>query len=173
MKSVFSPKFLPLTLLLVFLLGIALPADAQGPRRGGVALRVKSKKVIRRTAVTLFAAQKELKQHKIYTGNFARAVAHQRFARSLWRRGMFIRAIHHSRRARMLAKSVIIANKGAVKAEMDMGTDELPTKKDGSDKMPPDEELDKDLEKEMPGYSKNDEEFVDIVLDDIDLSDLE
>lgn len=166
-----------LPLLVLFMLVAAAP-DALAQRRGragGPVLRVKSKRVLRRTAVVLFAARTDLKQGKVYTGDFARAVRHQRYAVFLWRRGFYVRSIHHSRRARMLAINVIQANKGTVQPSFKMDGEENSLSKG----TPADADLDKDLDndgefkKSSPNTSSKDEDFVDIMADDIDLSDLE
>lgn len=167
-----APKAI-IPLLALFIIAISAPdVSAQrrmASRRSGPALRIKSKRVIRRTAVVVLAAQAAVKDGKVYTGNLARAVAHQRFARSLWRRGMYLRAIHQSRRARVLALMAINANKGTVKADYNFDKEEQGYAKDS----PADSQLDSDLDKEMPGYSTKDEDFINAVIDDVDLTDLD
>lgn len=171
LKSTSIKAIVPL--LVLFLLAVSAPnLEAQRWKKNtkaSPALRVKSKRVIRRTAIVLLAAQNDLKTGKVYTGNFARAIAHQRFARNLWRKGMYLRAIHHSRRARVLAFSVINANKGVMKGDYNFDKEEQGLAKGA----PADDQLDKDLEKESPGFSTKDEDFINIVVDDIDLTDLD
>lgn len=163
--------------LVLFMLALAAP-DMQAQRRGRgnpAALRVKSKRVLRRTAVVMLAAHADLKRSKVYTGDFARAVRHQRYAVFLWRRGFYVRSIHHSRRARMLAINVIQANKGTVQPGFKMDNEENSLSKN----TPPDSQLDNDLKadtefnKNTPVSGDKDEDFVNIMVDDIDLSDLE
>src|SRR3990172_5435572 len=79
--------------------------------------RHKARKVIHRTAVAIFAAQKAVREHKVFTGHLARSVAHQRLAKRLFLRGMYLRAIHHSRRARLLAFRAMDANRCPVSKE--------------------------------------------------------
>lgn len=115
-----------------------------------------TKRVIRRTAAVIIVAHKKVKEGKVYTGNLARAIAHQRFARKLYRGGKYFRAIHHSRRARVLALMAIKANKGTETADMRYAKEDEEALKGG----PSDDELDKALDKEMPGSSAKDEEVI-------------
>ena len=125
--------------------------------------RIAARKCIKRTTVVLMHAHKKLKEHKVYTGNMAKAVRHQRYARFLFRQGKFLRAIHQSRRARQLAFLVIQANKGTVEKDMELTSEEKPA---GA---PTDEEL----EKELPADAENmtDEKLAAGDLKDIDLDD--
>ncbi len=115
-----------------------------------------AKRVIRRTAVVIHVAHKKVKEGKVYTGNLARSIAHQRFAIKLFREGKFFRAIHHSRRARALALLAIKANKGAETGDMKLTKEEEGLMKGG----PSDADLDKALAAEMPGASEKDEDAV-------------
>lgn len=167
----------PLLLFLFLLAGVlaATDAPAQRPQRGRhpaarQANRVQARRVIRRTATVLLVAQKKVKENKVYTGNLARAVSHQRLARRLFMRGNYLRAMHHSRRARQLAILAIKANKGSETNDMtyDKSDEEIMNAEPVSD-----QELDQELEKEMPNQSTKDEDFVDAVLTEIDVADLE
>src|SRR5436190_11508038 len=120
-------------------------------------MRFKANKVIRRTAIVLHAAHKQLKINKQFTGNFAKAIAHQRFARRQYMRGNFRSAIHHSRRARMLARMVIQDNKGMPPKEAEFTGDENAGGKDN----PTDTELDAELIKDNPNLKFSDEELMD------------
>jgi hypothetical protein len=146
-------KKLLFLLILPSLIALA-PADSFGAGPG--VKREHAKRVIRRTAVVIVIAHKKVKEGKVYTGNLARAVAHQRFARKLYREGKFFRAIHHARRARFLAMLAIKANKGTETAEMKYSKEDEDAMKGG----PSDAELDKTLDKEMPGGPTKDEEVV-------------
>ena len=170
-------KILAILMLLVGI-GISENASAQrgprGPKPRAAAVRkadkIHARRVIRRTAVVIRVAQKKVKEGKVYTGNLARAVAHQRYARKLYFQGKFLRAMHQSRRARHLAILAIQANKGTETEDMkDTKEDEEIMNAEPVS----DADLDTELNKEMPGYSTKDEEFVDAALDDIDLSDME
>lgn len=112
--------------------------------------------VIRKTAVVIMVAHKKVKEGKVYTGNLARAIAHQKFAIKLYRAGDYFRAIHHSRRARFLAIEAIKANKGAEMTEWKMSKEEEESMANG----PKEEELDKNVAKEMPGEPTKDEEVI-------------
>jgi hypothetical protein len=177
LKNIAHKAIVPL--LVLFLIAAAAP-DLQAQRRGGrgggaLLLRGKSKRVLRRTAVVMLAAHADLKKGKVYTGDFARAIKHQRYAVFLWRRGFYVRAIHQSRRARMLAINVIQANKGTVQPSYKMDSEENSLSKNA----PSDTQLDTDLKndtefsKNAPASSDKDEDFVNIMVDDIDLTDLE
>jgi hypothetical protein len=115
-----------------------------------------SKRVLRRTAVVILVAHKKVKEGHVYTGDLAKAIAHQQFARKLYREGKYFKAIHQSRRARFLAIQAIKANKGAETAEMKYSKDEESAMKGG----PSDDELDAELAKEMPGKSMKDEDMI-------------
>lgn len=152
----------------LLILFTAFIAFGSGELYGQRAMRIKAHRVIRRTAVIILAAHKNVKEGKVYTGDLARSIAHQKFARSLYRRGMFVRAIHHSRRARLLAVMAIKANKGADVAEAKADAEEEELMKNS----PSDDELEKELLKEMPNEKMKDEDVVG-TLPDIDLKDKE
>lgn len=141
-------KKLLLLLMLPSLTAFALP--------GPMVKKEQAKRVIRRTAVVILVAHKKVKEGKVYTGNLARAIAHQKFAIKLYREGKYFRAIHHSRRAKMLAILAIKANNGTETAEMKFSKEDESAMKGG----PSDDELDKELAKEMPAESLKDEEAV-------------
>lgn len=179
MSKAISRSIIPL--LVLFFIGIAVPdAQAQigarrrGGAKGGAILRVKSKRVVRRTAIVLIAAHNSLKQGKVYTGNFAKAVRHQRYARFLWRRGFYLRAIHQSRVARLLALSVIKANKGTTQASYDFDKEENSLMKNAPSESQMETEMngDKDYQQAYPNQSTKDEDFLGEV-GDIDLEDLD
>lgn len=125
--------------------------------------RIAARKCIRRTAVVLVHANNKLKENKVYTGNMARAVRHQRYARFLFRQGKFLRAIHQSRRARQLAFLVIQANKGNVNKDWELTQEEKPANGPS----------DAELEKELPADTENltDEKIASSDLKDVDLDD--
>lgn len=144
-----------ITLLLsAFLLFIGVTGLAQ-PRKRAAAHRA-----VRKTAAVIHHAHKQVKQNKVYTGNLARAVRHQRHARWLYRQGKYVRAIHHTRCARQLAFLAISANKGTVQKDWQPAKDESQGKVN-----------DKELEKELPKDSEGltDEQLILQELTDIDL----
>ncbi len=120
-------------------------------------MKMKAHRVLRRTAVVIVAAHKQVKEGKVYTGDLARAIAHQKLARKMFRRGMYARAIHHSRRARLLAAIAYKANKGAAEMqEAKLNAEEEELMKNA----PSDDELEKELLKEEPQASLKDEDVI-------------
>lgn len=140
----------------LFSLADSQNAFAQKSKASPQVKKVHAKRVIRRTAVVIMVAHKKVKEGKVYTGNLAKAIAHQKFARKLYRNGKFYRAIHQSRRAKHLAILAIKANKGAETADMRYSKEDEDAMKGG----PTDENLDSELEKEMPGEPMKDEEVI-------------
>lgn len=166
MKTLKTALFL---FLLPGLLSLADPQAAFAQKGKGGNPQVKkehAKRVIRRTAVVILVAHKKVKEGKVYTGNLARAIAHQKFARKLYRNGKFYRAIHQARRARHLAIMAIKANKGAETADMRYSKEDEDNLRGG----PTDENLDAELAKEMPGEPNKDEDVIGSE-PDIDLKD--
>jgi hypothetical protein len=150
-----------------FLLLFLLPAFVfAGP--GPQVKKEQAKRVLRRTAVVILVAHRKVKEGHIYTGNLAKAIAHQKFARKLYREGKYWRAIHQSRRAKFLAVQAIKANKGAESAEMRYSKEDEEVMKGG----PSDDALDAELQKEMPGQSMKDEDVIGSE-PDVDLTDSE
>jgi len=165
-------------LLFLFLaitaIGVSAAEAQPRPRAKKAAVRkankVHARRVIRRTAFVIHRTHKAVKENKVYTGNLARAVAHQRYARRLYARGMFLRAMHQSRLARRFAFAALSANKGAQTADMNFDKeDEAIMNENPVD----DKELQAELDKEMPGYSTKDEDFIDKEIGDIDLAENE
>ena len=115
-----------------------------------------AKRVIRKTAMIIMVAHRKVKDGKVYTGDLAHAIAHQKFAIKLFRAGDYFRAIHHSRRARFFAVEAIKANKGAEMEEWKLTREEERDMANG----PKDEELDKNVLKEMPGEATKDEDII-------------
>lgn len=97
----------------------------------------RAEKVIKRNFPVLMHARKTVRKGKNYTGDFAKAVAHQRYARKMYNRNRYMLAIHHGRRARVLAFKSIEANNGKPKKGWEFTSDES-----GGDYSPPDDELD-------------------------------
>ncbi len=125
------------------------------------AKRAHAHRAIRRTAAVLIYAHKQVKENKVYTGNLARAVRHQRYARFLFKQGKYVRAIHHARRARQLGFLAINANKGVVQKDWE------PNKDEAGDKTADDKTLEKELPSEGAGLT--DEQLIAQELTDIDL----
>jgi|ERR1051326_7593828 hypothetical protein len=138
-----------------FLLFLIIPLTAFS-QEGMMVKRQQAKRVLRRTAVVILVAHKKVKEGKVYTGDLARAIAHQHFAIKLFREGKYFCAIHQSRRARMLAIMAIKANKGEETAEMKYEKEDEEAMKKG----PKDEELDKEVAKELPAEAAAKDEDV-------------
>ena len=147
-------------ILVLFLLP-ALTAFA-GP--GPMIKKQQAKGVIRKTAVVIMHAYRRVKTEHVYTGNLARAIAHQKFAIRLYREGKYFKAIHHSRMARRLAILALKANKGEEMADWKYSKEEEANMKSG----PTEEELSSELSKEMPGAAVKDEDVISDI-PDVDL----
>ncbi len=117
-------------------------------------------KFFKRTNIVLFAAQKALKKNHVYTGDFGKAVAHQRLAKKYLQNHQPNKAIYHSKRARLLAKKVIVANKGSWSEYYEFDNEEINFVKNA----PADKELDNELGK----VNTNDQDY-----ENEDLSELE
>ena len=167
-----------LLLLLIAILGTGMFQKASAQRHPVAraaavyhADKVHARRVIRRTAVIILEAQKDVRDGKVYTGDLARAVAHQRFARRLYLNGEFLRAMRQSRRARWFAMQAIKANKPSdnISDNYDPEDQKIMNQSPASS----DADLDNDLQKDSPNYSTNDQDFTNAALDDIDLTDIQ
>lgn len=153
-------KHARITLLLSALMILISSFSLAQPRK-----RMHAHRAIRKTAVVLIYAHKQVKENKNYTGNLARAVRHQRYARFLFHQGKYARAMHHARRARQLGFLAINANKGAVQKDWQPGKDE---NGDGKTADADDKTLEKELPKDSEGLT--DEQLILQELTDIDLA---
>jgi len=79
-----------------------------------------AKKFLNRTHMIIGYAKEVVSQHKVYTGDLAKACTHQKLARELFKEGKFKGAVYHSHRARVLAFEAIKANKSRPKPEMQL-----------------------------------------------------
>lgn len=123
---------------------------------GPVVKKIHAHRVIRRTAAVIIVAHSKVKENKNYTGDLAKAIAHQKYARKLFRRGMYARAVHQSRFARLYAIKAIKANKGTETEECKFTAEEEELMKN-----PPSEaQLTEEMLKDMPGESMKDEDLV-------------
>ena len=145
MRMCFSP-ILALSVLLFF----TSTLDAAG--RG----KLLARGMIKRSAVVVFIAYKKVKENKNYTGDLARAIAHQKLAKKFYRRGEYFRAMHQTKRARWLAVQAIKANKGQEPKEGEMTRAE----KTGTGKGPSDEKLDAELRQELPDEPARDQDIL-------------
>lgn len=127
-------------------------ADAQKPVQ-----KVAARRVLVKTAFVIHHAYKKVKENKVYTGNLARSIAHQKFARKLYREGKYMRAMHQSRRARYFALLAIKANKGAESDDMKYSKEDEAMMAKGA---PSDDELDKEMTTAMPNEPLKDEDVI-------------
>lgn len=134
--------------------------------------QLRANHVLRKTAAILHAAQKQLKTTKNFTGNFAKAVEHQRMAKKLYLKGDYGMAVQHSRRARMLGLMVIRENKGTTKKEWEFTQEENIAPEKDNIKNPTDVQLDADLAKANPGKVYKDENVINASLNDIDVEEI-
>lgn len=162
-KSLFAIGFL----LILLPLAVEKASFAKQPHHPEVK-KVVAHRVIHKTAIVILVAHKKVNEGKVYTGNLARAIAHQHFARKLYREGKYLRAIHHSRRSRILAIMAIKANKGVEESSWKFNKEEEESMKGA----PSENELDKALAKEMPNEPSKDEDVV-TTSPDVDVSDKE
>ncbi|TAL36118.1 MAG: hypothetical protein EPN93_09020 [Spirochaetes bacterium] len=139
--------------------GIALTAD--GAPRGRDDRQDAARKMIRRTGAVILLAQKKVRENRVFTGDLAKAAAHQKLARRLFREGHYLRAMFHTKRARALAVLAIRANRGADPSDADISADEA----GAMGNAPADADLDLKLAADMPGEPVRDEDIVDTSLD--------
>ena len=134
-------------LLISFLICATLHTANSQPLR-----RHQARAYLNRTVLIIHEAKDQLNIGKNYTGEFARAVAHQKLARNLFQSGQFQKAIFHSHRARILAFATIKNNKGNLKEDFES------TKEEEALQMntPKEEELDRDLKKSEPNITFDD-----------------
>ena len=134
-------------ILLLFLLILPL-SQTQAQQ----AMRHRARMFLHRTSLVLVDAKAQLNKGQVYTGDFARALAHQRMAVRLFKAGYFQRAVNHSHRARMLAFAVIRSNKGQVDRKWEPNKDEQAMHANA----PSDQQLDRDLQQENPSLAYDD-----------------
>jgi hypothetical protein len=120
--------------------------------------KMKARHMIKRTALVIRAAHKQVAEHKVYTGDLARAVARQKFAKLLFQRGEYIRSMHQTKWARHLAVKAIIANKGQSPAEGKLSSEEEMQTTNG----PSEEQLTKELNASMPSEPMKDEALINL-----------
>jgi hypothetical protein len=141
-------KVLLLVLSMLLLIAFTGPVFA-----GYLENRIAAKNMIRRTAFVIRVARRDVNEHRVYTGDLARAIAHQKLAKKLFADGEYMRAMHQTKWARHLAKKAIYANKGVVPGEANLTTEELSLTANS----PSGEELDRDLHTAMPTEPTQDE----------------
>ena len=166
-------KILKKALLLLVVLALTIPAVSQkkkvivvNPDGKPKVEKFQARKVLHRTAVVVFHAHKLVKQNKNYTGDLAKSIAHQRYAKKLYAQGKYYRAVHQSRVARIYALKAIKANKGTEIEECKLTPEEGELMKNG----PTDDELIAEMTKESPPGTKMKDEDNLISEPDIDLN---
>ena len=131
---------------------------------------VRALRVIRRTNLTIRHAQKMVYANKVYTGDFSKAVHHQRYAKILLRRGRSHRAMLHSRLARQFAFQAIKHNKGVVSDDLSFTEEENEIFGDDNIK---NEELEKELKTEQPDLIFDDSKVSDKELTELEVLDMD
>ena len=156
-----------LALSLLFLIPGIANAQKNKPSKPGQ--KIIAHRVLVKTAFVIHHAYKKVKENKVYTGNLARAMRHQKYARMLYRQGKYVRAMHQSRRARYFALLAIKANKGEE-------TDDMKFSKEDEASMnknkPSDADLDKEVDEAMKNEPNKDEDVMNAE-PDVDLADSE
>jgi len=149
----------------VFIASFSVKANSVYP--GPVGEKIAAHRVLVKTSFVIHHAYKKVKENKVYTGNLARAIRHQKYARMLYRQGKFLRAMHQSRRARYFAILAIQANKGTESDDMKFSKeDEMKMSKNA----PSDAELDKEADAAFPNDSNKDEDMM-AAEPDVDIND--
>ncbi|MDD5066653.1 MAG: hypothetical protein PHF84_06360 [bacterium] len=148
-------------LLLMLLLGsiIINPLQTAGQDKAvqkRMVKKITARKVIKKTAVLILRAYKIVKENKVYTGNLARAISHQKYAKKLYLGKVFNGAVYHSLRARKLALLAIKANRKEGPSEIKKDQEENAITLE----MPPDDDLDKTLKQELPSETEKDEDVL-------------
>lgn len=113
-------KNISLTVLSLLTLLVTYPlAEAQKP-----IAKEKALNVLMRTNRVIGFGHMAVKRGHVYTGDLAKAVRHERFAKKLYLEGMYHKAILHSRRARLLAMEAIKANRVKPTSDCSVTTEE-------------------------------------------------
>ncbi len=128
-------------------------------------MKEKSKEVINRSAMVIYAAHKYTLANKVYTGFLKQAVIHQYVAIALYYEGKYMRAIHQSRRAREYAGLQLEANNGIYPSGFEPANDELP-----EGPTPDRDELDAEaIASGLSATVPNDEALSKGILDDLEI----
>lgn len=72
--------------------------------------KLQAKNFIEKTNGIIYDAQAKIKTHKIYSGDFTKAVVHQRYALNMFKQKKYTKALYHSHSARYYANQSINAN---------------------------------------------------------------
>ena len=131
-------KLHTISIFILLLLFMAPLAEAQAP------VRQQALNHMLKTNRLIGVAHMSVKRGKVYTGNLAKAVRNQRYAKKLFTNGNYLKAIQFSRRARLFALEAIKANK--VKPTSDATLTPEEEKLAGT--MPSDQAMNEELAKE-------------------------
>lgn len=121
--------------------------------------KIISHNMINKNIPILQRAQAALNIGKNYTGDFSKAVQHQRKAREMYRKGLYDKAAYHAKAARGRAISSIKANKGVVDKEWNYSKEEADSTKNAPSK--------EELEKELPKESASDEKMSKVKIEEL------
>lgn len=124
--------------------------------------KIIARDMINKTAFVIRVAHRDVNAHHVYTGDLARAIDHQKFARQLFRGSEYLRAMHQTKRARNLAAMAIKANMGEVPSQAYLTEKELSMTANG----PSDEQLTRELHAAMPSEPMQDEAVVKFGVDE-------
>lgn len=147
-----------IVLMMVPFMGVSVHASTGKLMAGPKANKAVAHRVLKKTAYVIMIAHKKVKEGKNYTGDLAKAIAHQKYAKKLYAQGKYLKAIHHSRRARALAVKAIIANGGSETSEMKFSKEDEDVF--AANPAPSDVELDKEMGNAMKGESMEDAKVV-------------
>jgi hypothetical protein len=153
------------TILLVSFSDNAFAAKNYAVKFDKSELKAPTAKFLIKTSKAIQAAYTQLQSSKIFTGDLARAVAHQRHALELFKAGLFQRAAYHSKMARQFAVRSLQANKASA-TNFDVAQDEKSLFTNGSTLLN-DSELENELKKKMAGKAFSDQEFINGNITDI------
>ena len=71
---------------------------------------IQTRKFLKESNIVIFKAKEVVQKHKIYSGDFTKAVIHQRYAIDMFNQKKYVKAIYHSLSARHYANASINAN---------------------------------------------------------------
>ena len=145
-------------MLMIPLFGISFSAKAEKYALGPKVNKVVAHRVLKKTAYVILIAHKKVKEGKKYTGDLAKAIAHQKYARKLYKEGKYLKAIHHSRRARFLAVKAIVANGGTETEDMKFSKEDETVF--SANPSPADDTLDAEMGQKMKGEPMEDQKVV-------------
>lgn len=171
MRTIFSftrifTFVLACTLFSVSVTGNAFASNKYAAKFDKNELKDPTAKFLVKTSKAIQSAYTQLQTGKNFTGDFSKAVAHQRYALELFRAGLFQRAAFHSKVARQFAMRSMQANKGSNLSAFEVAQDEKSLFGNPSTLLK-DSELENELSKKMAGKKFSDQEFINGNITDI------